>query len=190
MYTFMYVYTYIHNAYICIYIYIYTCPYIIHAGGESETDGHFFCLFVLFFSCLFPGGHHNDTRESEDDRKIQSQSFAPANRGPRGQPKHTTNIHTYTYIYIYIYISIYDSCGGERETDSHFFCLFVLFFQFSFSGGKTTTTHESQKTTGKFRVRVLLRRTEGPEASPSTLPTARERTKCYHLYYHHYHYYY
>ena len=32
--------------------------------------------------------------------------------------------------------------------------------------GEPTTTHESQKTTGKFRIRVLLRLTEGPKGQP------------------------
>ena len=47
-------------------------------------------ISLFFFS---GGGNHNDIRGSEDDRKIQNQSFAPANRGPKGQPKHTTKRH-------------------------------------------------------------------------------------------------
>ena len=44
------------------------------------------------------------------------------------------------------------------------------FRSFIFIGGNPTTTHESQTTTGKFRIRVLHRLTEGLKANSSTLP--------------------
>ena len=43
--------------------------------------------FRDFFVILFVGGNPTTTRaESDDDRKIQNQSFAPAYRGQRANP--------------------------------------------------------------------------------------------------------
>ena len=46
---------------------------------------------------FFVGGgkHNSDTRESDDDRKIQNQSFAPASRGPKGQLQHTSKQYVF-----------------------------------------------------------------------------------------------
>ena len=46
-------------------------------------------LSFLFF---FWGGTHEDTRESGRAENSESE-FAPANRGPKGQPEHTTKRH-------------------------------------------------------------------------------------------------
>ena len=48
---------------------------------------------VLFLFIVFRGKPNNDTRESDDEHKIQNQSFAPAYRGPEGQLQHTTKRH-------------------------------------------------------------------------------------------------
>ena len=88
------------------------------------------------------------------------------------------------YIYIYIYRerekdnSIYDIWNKQALVDLLFSCICLLYHRCIvvslnvslLFGGEPTTTHESQKTTGKFRIRVLLRLTEGPKANPSTLP--------------------
>ena len=49
------------------------------------------------------------------------------------------------------------ACCALRHSFGH-----SLFF-----GGNPTATHESQTTTGKFRIRVLHRLTEGPKANPA-----------------------
>ena len=47
-------------------------------------------LRIPFFS---GGGEPTKNRKSQDDRKIQNQSFVQANRGPKGQPEYTTTKH-------------------------------------------------------------------------------------------------
>ena len=62
-------------------------------GARISTglDARLVSVCFLIVDCFFPRGKPNrDTRESDDDRKIQNQSFAPANRGPKGQLQHTT----------------------------------------------------------------------------------------------------
>ena len=56
----------------------------------SKTIRYRPSLFLLLF---FRGKPNNDTPESDDERKIQNQSFAPAYRGPKGQLQHTTKRH-------------------------------------------------------------------------------------------------
>ena len=56
--------------------------------GCSTTHAEHFLLFPPFFCFpfLFQGKPNNDTRESDDERKNQNQSFAPAYRGPKANP--------------------------------------------------------------------------------------------------------
>ena len=84
-------------------------------------------------------------------------------------------MHIYIYIYIHIhrYICLYLLAVADvrralvlvevrgREGPDFFFLL---------SFGGNPRGHTRVRTTGKFRIRVLLRLTEGPKANPSTLP--------------------
>ena len=86
----------------CIYIYIYIHTHVytyicIYSGAGSKAGSGvllyvyvYVYVYAYVYVYVFRGKPNNDTRESDDDRKIQNQSFAPANRGPKGQLQHTT----------------------------------------------------------------------------------------------------
>ena len=84
--------------------------------------------------------------------------------------------NVYIYIYIYMYTYTYMYIGdlqlrdvGVRLDRGHLLRKHVFCSSSFFWGGTHDDTRESE-TTGKFRIRVLLRLTEGPKANPSTLP--------------------
>ena len=125
IYIYIYVYTYVY-VYIYIYIYVYTYIYGFtlgepgprgppnHWGGRGAEDENFFhCLFVILFFCFSGGKPHSDTRESDDERKVQNhyqwaedENFRPliyANM----QKCACVYIYIYIHIHIYVYVYVY-----------------------------------------------------------------------------------